>query len=42
MKAAQRGVQKLTAQNAFSELKLHFTRATVTQDYAFKDYSDAE
>lgn len=32
----------MTAQNAFGELKLHFTRATVTFDYAFKDYSEDE
>ena len=36
------GVKKLTPQNCFSELKTHLTRATVTFDYAFKEYSDEE
>ena len=32
----------MTAQNAFSELRQHFVRATVTFDYAFKDYTEDE
>ena len=36
------GVTKLTSETAFRELRTHLTRATVTFDYAFKDYSEAE
>ena len=36
------GVAKLTPETAFSKLKTHLTRATVTFDYAFKDYSEEE
>ena len=42
MKLAKLSVNKLTAYNAFSELRQHFTRATVTFDYAFKDYTEDE
>ena len=46
MKAANQmlmqGVKRLNPQNCFAELKTHLTRATVTFDYSFKDYSEDE
>ena len=36
------GVKRLTPQNCFAELRTHLTRATVTFDYAFRDYTEAE
>lgn len=42
MKAATRGFKQLTTQNAFSELRLHLTRATVSYDYSFVDYTEDE
>ena len=46
MKAANQmlmqGVKRLNPQNCFAELKTHLTRATVTFDYSFKDFSEDE
>ena len=39
---ALQNVKKVNPQNAFSELRRHLTRATVTFDYAFKDYTDEQ
>ena len=35
------GVKKLSPQTCFSELKTHLTRATVSYDYSFKEYTEA-